>query len=85
MNVFVFRFWTSTRWSIAELVDEVETRVRLTLLLPWLETRFHEGLEDVALHNALAKIDINNNPQHFLMTNKFYDSKIVGKYCESRI
>eukprot|EP01083_Nonionella_stella_P182989 659971_1 len=71
---------------ISELVSEVEGRVRLTLLLPWLETRFHEGLEDSALHNALAKIyiDINNNPQHFLMTNKFYDSEVVGKYCESR-
>ena len=38
--------------------------------------------------NALAKIyiDINNNinPQHFLMTNKFYDSKALGEYCESR-
>jgi len=38
------------------------------------------------LHDALAKIyiDINNNPQHFLMTNKFYDSLVVGKYCETR-
>jgi len=71
---------------IDELVEEVEKRVRLTLLLPWLETRFHEGLEDASLHNALAKIyiDINNNPQHFLMTNKFYESEVVGKYCESR-
>jgi len=71
---------------ISELVDEVEKRVRLTLLLPWLEMRFNEGLEDAALHNALAKIyiDINNNPHHFLTTNKFYDSEVVGKYCESR-
>lgn len=71
---------------IKELVDEVEKRTRLTLLLPWLESRYHEGLEDSALHDALAKIyiDINNNPQHFLMTNKFYDSLVVGKYCETR-
>ncbi|ETO04401.1 clathrin heavy chain, partial [Reticulomyxa filosa] len=71
---------------VKELVEEVEKRVRLTLLLPWLESRFHEGLEDAALHNALAKIyiDINNNPQHFLMNNKFYDSMEVGQYCESR-
>ena len=43
-------------------------------------------MEDAALHNALAKIyiDINNNPHHFLTTNKFYDSEAVGKYCESR-
>ena len=71
---------------VGELVEEVEQRARLTLLLPWLEARFDEKLEDTDLHNALAKIyiDINNNPQHFLMTNKFYDSKIVGNYCESR-
>lgn len=71
---------------VGELVAEVESRVRLSLLLPWLEARLHEGLEDAALHNALAKIyvDINNNPQHFLMTNKFYDSAEVGEYCESR-
>jgi len=71
---------------ISELVDEVEKRVRLTLLLPWLEMRYNEGLEDASLHNALAKIyiDINNNPHHFLTTNKFYDSEVVGLYCESR-
>jgi len=71
---------------VKELVEEVEKRVRLSLLLQWLENRLHEGLEDTALHNALGKIyvDINNNPQHFLQTNKFYDSKEVGAYCESR-
>jgi clathrin heavy chain len=71
---------------VDELVAEVEKRTRITLLLPWLEARMHEGLEDPALHNALAKIyiDINNNPQHFLENNKFYDSAVVGEYCESR-
>jgi len=71
---------------IAELVDAFETRSRLRLLLPWLEARMHEGREDVPLFNAIAKIyvDINNNPQHFLQSNEFYDSVEVGKYCESR-
>ena len=31
---------------IKELVEIVELETRLTLLLPWLETRFHEGIED---------------------------------------
>jgi len=71
---------------IGELVESFESRSRLRLLLPWLETRLHEGREDAELHNAIGKIyvDINNNPQHFLDTNKFYDSLSVGKYCESR-
>merc|ERR1719460_563297 len=38
------------------------------------------------LHNGLAKIciDMNRDPEHFLKTNSFYDSKVVGKYCEDR-
>lgn len=38
------------------------------------------------VHNALGKIiiDTNNNPEHFLTTNPYYDSKVVGKYCEKR-
>ena len=46
----------------------------------------HEGREDVDLFNAIGKmyVDINNSPQHFLQTNKFYDSLVVGKYCETR-
>ena len=41
---------------------------RLKLLLPWLETRIHEGSTEPATHNALAKIyiDSNNNPERFL-------------------
>ncbi|KAG8146272.1 putative Clathrin heavy chain protein [Naja naja] len=37
-------------------------------------------------HNALAKIyiDSNNNPERFLRENPFYDSCVVGKYCEKR-
>lgn len=60
--------------------------LRLKLLLPWLEARIHEGCEEPATHNALAKIyiDSNNNPERFLRENPYYDSRVVGKYCEKR-
>ncbi|KAM0071093.1 hypothetical protein Hdeb2414_s0001g00020901 [Helianthus debilis subsp. tardiflorus] len=28
-------------------------------------------------------IDINNNPEHFLNTELYYDSRVVGEYYES--
>ena len=45
-----------------------------------------EGSQDVHVHNALGMIiiDSNNNPEHFLTTNPYYDSRVVGKYCEKR-
>jgi clathrin heavy chain len=74
------------QFSTDELVEEVEKRNRLKLLLPWLETRIHEGCVEPATHNALAKIyiDSNNNPERFLRENQYYDSAVVGKYCEKR-
>ncbi|KAK7088574.1 clathrin heavy chain 1 [Littorina saxatilis] len=74
------------QFSTDELVEEVEKRNRLKLLLPWLETRVHEGVNEPATHNALAKIyiDSNNNPERFLRENQYYDSRVVGKYCEKR-
>lgn len=74
------------QFSTDELVEEVEKRNRLKLLLPWLETRIHEGSTEPATHNALAKIyiDSNNNPERFLRENQHYDSLVVGKYCEKR-
>ncbi|XP_054155436.1 clathrin heavy chain 1-like isoform X1 [Oppia nitens] len=74
------------QFSTDELVEEVEKRNRLKLLLSWLEMRIHEGINESATHNALAKIyiDSNNNPERFLKENQFYDSKVVGKYCEKR-
>jgi len=74
------------QFSTDELVEEVEKRNRLKLLLPWLENRLHEGVQEPATHNALAKIyiDANNNPERFLRENQFYDSLVVGKYCEKR-
>ncbi|KAG5447542.1 Clathrin heavy chain 1 [Clonorchis sinensis] len=73
-------------FSTDELVAEVEKRNRLKLLLPWLESRVHEGCVEPATHNALAKIyiDLNNNPERFLRENQYYDSNVVGKYCEKR-
>eukprot|EP00922_Rhytidocystis_sp_ex-Travisia-forbesii_P070816 GHVS01105726.1.p1 GENE.GHVS01105726.1~~GHVS01105726.1.p1 ORF type:complete len:1773 (+),score=396.02 GHVS01105726.1:341-5659(+) len=71
---------------VLPLVEEVEKRNRLRLLLPWLEGRLAEGNKECELHNALAKIyiDTNREAEDFLKTNQFYDSKVVGKYCEDR-
>lgn len=68
------------------LVAEVEKRNRLKLLKGFLEGRANEGSTDPAVHNGLAKIyvDTRANAAHFLTTNKFYDSAVVGLYCESR-
>lgn len=74
------------QFNTDELVEEVEKRNRLKLILPWLESRVHEGSDEPATHNALAKIyiDSNNNPERFLKENPYYDSKVVGRYCEKR-
>merc|ERR1719223_1532508 len=69
-----------------QLVEEVEKRNRLKLLQPWLEARVNEGVQEAAVHNALMKIyiDMNNRPEEYLTTNIYYDSKVVGEYCEKR-
>ena len=71
---------------VDELVDEVEKRNRLKLILPWIRTQIEAGSEDQALYNAMAKIaiDSNNNPEAFLRENALYDPLTVGKYCEKR-
>ena len=58
-------------FPIDELVDEVERRNRLKIILPWVEAKVASGLQDPGLYNALAKIlvDSNNNPQAFLTDN----------------
>jgi clathrin heavy chain len=73
-------------FSTDELVAEMEKRNRLKMLLPWLESRMHEGVTEPATHNALAKIyiDANSNAERFLRENQYYDSATVGKYCEKR-
>ena len=71
---------------VQQLVEQVEKRNKLKLILPWLESRIQEGNIDVELHNAVAKIviDTNKDPQSFLETNNYYDTLTVGKYCEKR-
>jgi clathrin heavy chain len=56
---------------VDELVDEVEKRNRLKLILPWLEAKIAAGQQEPAIYNALAKIyiDSNNNPEAFLKEN----------------
>lgn len=58
-------------FPIDELVQEVESRNRLKLILPWLEARVQAGSQDPAVYNAVAKIyiDSNNNPETFLKEN----------------
>jgi clathrin heavy chain len=71
---------------VDELVDEVERRNRLKLILPWIRSQVDAGSEDPALYNALGKISIdsNNNPEAFLRENTLYDPLVVGRYCEKR-
>ncbi|PSK55155.1 hypothetical protein B9Z65_2544 [Elsinoe australis] len=71
---------------VDELVAEVESRNRLKLLLPFLESTLAQGNQQQAVYNALAKIyiDSNNDPEKFLKENDQYDSLTVGKYCEKR-
>ena len=71
---------------VEPLVAACQKRNRLRFLLPWLEARFEEGVQDAALHNALAMIyiDTNQNPEKFLQGNQYFDPKVVGAYCEKR-
>ncbi|KAL7629469.1 Clathrin heavy chain [Parahypoxylon ruwenzoriense] len=71
---------------IDALVQQVESRNRLKLLLPFLEATLASGNQQQAIFNALAKIyiDSNNNPEKFLKENDQYDTLSVGKYCEKR-
>lgn len=69
---------------VEPLVEEVEKRNRIRMLLPWLEARLKDGAVDPATHNALGKIyvTLNKDPQTWLKSNTYYDSKVVGKFCE---
>jgi len=50
------------------LVEEVEKRNRLKLILPYLENKVNQGSQDPQVYNALAKIyiDSNTNAEAFL-------------------
>lgn len=71
---------------VAPLVEEVEKRNRLKILTQFLEHLVNEGSIDPQVHNAMGKmlIDSNQNPEHFLLTNEYYESAVVGRYCERR-
>lgn len=58
-------------FPVDELVQEVEQRNRLKLILPWLEARVQAGSQDAPIFNAIAKIyiDSNNDPEKFLKEN----------------
>lgn len=64
------------------LVEQVEKRNKLKLILPWLEARVQEGATEPEVHNALAKIviDSNKDPQTFLKDNQV-SLKILLCYC----
>ena len=70
---------------VDEMVEIAESRNRLRLLQSWLEAGVATGSTDVATHNALGKIYVVNNkdPKHYLENNMFYDSKILGNFCEA--
>lgn len=69
---------------IEPLVAEVEERMKLWLLLPWFEARGAEGSNDPSLQNVIAMLYIHTDrePESFLKATAFYDSAVVGKYCE---
>lgn len=71
---------------VAALCEEVEARNRLKLLTPFLELLVGEGSTDPEVHNAMGKIliDTNNNPEHFLQQNPYYDAVVVGKCVPGR-
>ena len=71
---------------VDELVAEFEKRNKLRVIENWLESRVSEGNQTPSIHNALAKIyiDTNKDPQTFLANNPYYDSKLIGHYCEDR-
>lgn len=86
-EIYIQKLLNSSRLcSIPELVDEFQQRGKLRMLQSWLEIRAEERIQEPALHNALAMIyiDVNKDPQNFLLNNQYYDAKVVGKYCEER-
>ncbi|KAE9015521.1 Clathrin heavy chain 1 [Phytophthora rubi] len=70
---------------VGDLCEQVEKRNRLPLLQSWLEKRVARRNKDAVTHSSIAKIYVllDKDPQQFLVKNKFYDSKVVGKFCET--
>lgn len=74
------------RVPLKELVEEIEKRNRLKILMPFLEKTLEGGSTDQEVFNTLAKIyiDSNNSPEKFLQENSNYDTLTLGRYCEKR-
>jgi len=70
---------------VEDMVEIAEGRNRLRLLQPWLEASVSTGSTDASTHNALGKIYVtaNKDPKTFLQNNMFYDSRILGNFCEA--
>lgn len=76
-----------SKFSIEDLVNAVEQHNCLSLLLPWLESQVLGGTNEQLVHTTIAKVYINTNNvglENFITENKFYSSRLVGKYCETR-
>lgn len=73
--------------DVAALSEECEKRNRLRILQRFLEDLVsnHDN-KDEATHSSLAKIyvETNQNADAFLQDNPYYNSLVVGKFCEKR-
>ena len=59
---------------VDKLIEEIEKRNRLSIILPWLEKKTQERSTDRHIYNALGKIyvDSNNNSEKFLLENEVF-------------
>ena len=42
-------------------------------------------VQEAAVHKVLMKISIDMNPEEYLSTNIYYDSKVVGECCDDEL
>lgn len=87
-EIYVKQLLNSIRaCPVAELVEEFDQRNKRRELQGWLQARANEGVQDPALHNALAMNLIDHDTheaENFLINNPYYDSHVVGRYAEDR-
>ena len=87
-EIYIKQLLNSVRaCPIDELVEEFDSRNKRKDLQGWLQARANEGVQEPALHNALAMNLIDHDTheaESFLINNPYYDSKVVGKYAEDR-
>ncbi|GFE55454.1 clathrin heavy chain [Babesia ovis] len=72
--------------AIKSMLKVADERHQLLMLRDWLEKRVEEGCKESEIHTALAKIRVSSqkDAENFLLTNKFYDRAIIGRFCEER-